>query len=566
MWQRMRRFGLTGLLMVAVLAALAPVAGASAVPTVTLDQSGGTAAGSFANLGVDLKFANSAGDSPQHLTLNLPPGLLANATINRGGCLVSADLNDSACEVGSGVVTANLFGTIPAPTPVTFDLVPPPAAGDLAGLAVNSNGTQIGTTGEIRVRPSSDPLGVGVTISLLLPNSLSGVPISIAEISSTFDGLRYPTTCPASPHGLSATVDSYNDATLETASAPLSVTGCSALAYTPAFSVTAVRDRSDPQVALSTTVTQQAAEAPSRSVALQFPSPTLVANIGAGGALCLNVSSGTCTPVGSVTASSPLYPTPLTGRAYLTGTITGLTLTLVFPPPFPLTLVGAVNLVKNTTSFAGLPDIPLTNLTVSLSPGPRGLFGTSCKPASTTATATLTDQNSDRTLSVPARLTVSGCAAHGGGTGGNGSGGGHGSAGGPKVTKSFISGLRTGHPSLGFTITVTKGAAALRSLAVALPRGLSFVGHRTGKRLVLAGVRMSGGRGASLSLAHGHLVIKLHGAARSVVVRIGPRALKESSALRRAAADHTLQRLVLSLTSSDAAGHRAVLRLQFVHP
>jgi hypothetical protein len=450
MWQRMRWLALFGVLALMATGGWAPVAEASVAPTLSLDQSAGTAAGSFANLGVDLKFSNSTGDSPQHLTLNLPPGLLANATINGGACLLTADLNDSACEVGSGVVTADLFGTIPVPTPVTFDLVPPPAAGDLAGLAVNSNGTQIGTTGDIRVRPSSDPLGVGVTISLLLPNSLSGVPISIAEISSTFDGLRYPTTCPATPQGFSATVDSYSDPTVQTASAPLSVTGCSALPYAPAFSVTAVRDRTDPQVALSTTVTQQATEAPNRSVTLQFPSPTLVANIQAGGALCLDVASGTCTPVGSVTATSPLYPTPLTGRAYLTGTITGLTLTLVFPAPFPLTLVGAVNLVKNTTSFSGLPDIPLTSLTVSLSAGQRGLFGTSCKPPSTTATATLTDQNGDKTVVVPARFTVSGCPSTGPapgtlGASGNGAGKGGVAIAGSGLSGAGLSGLSKGH-------------------------------------------------------------------------------------------------------------------------
>jgi hypothetical protein len=114
MWQRVFRFVLLGIAVVAAASALAPAAGASVAPTLTLDQSAGTAAGSFTNLGVDLKFSSSAGDSPKQLTLNLPPGLLANAAINGGACLASADLTDSACEVGNGVVTANLLGTIPA--------------------------------------------------------------------------------------------------------------------------------------------------------------------------------------------------------------------------------------------------------------------------------------------------------------------------------------------------------------------------------------------------------------------------------------------------------------------
>src|SRR6202007_2123102 len=105
MWRSVRRSALAGALAVAFITMLAPAAGASITPTITLDQSGGTAAGQTANLGVDLKFAPTASDSPDDLTLNLPPGLLANASIDGGACLQSADLNDSACQVGSGIVT-----------------------------------------------------------------------------------------------------------------------------------------------------------------------------------------------------------------------------------------------------------------------------------------------------------------------------------------------------------------------------------------------------------------------------------------------------------------------------
>jgi hypothetical protein len=531
--------------------------------TLTLDQSAGNAAGSFANLGTDLKFSSSSGDSPQHLTLNLPPGLLANASIDGGACLLTADLNDSACDVGSGVVTADLLGFIPTPTQVTFDLVPPPAAGDLAGLAVNSNGTQIGTTGDIKVRPSGDPAGVGVTIALTLPNSLSGVPITITEINSTFDALRYPTTCPAAPQSLTATVDSYSDSTPHTVTAPLSVTGCSALPYAPAFKVMAVRDRADRQVSLSTTLTQSAAEAPSQSVALAFPSPTLVPNIQVAGALCVNVQSGTCTPVGSVSATSPLYPRTLTGQAYLTGNILGPSLSLVFPPPFPLTLSGAVNLIKNTTTFTGLPDIPLTNLTVSLNPGPEAVFGTTCKPPSNTATATLTNQNGDRTATVPAKFTIIGCTGTSGSGIGIGQGNGSGTAtrGAVTVSHALIAGLSKGHPSLSFRIRVAKGAAGLRSLTVALPAGLRFVASRIGRH----GIQVSGGRVASVSVSRGRLVIRLSKATGGLSVKIGSEALGESSALERKAKAHKLRRLVLTVIAANAAGKRITVPVPLNH-
>jgi hypothetical protein len=146
MRQGMLRVVLLGVLVAATLAAEASSASASVTPALTLDQSAGTAAGSSANLGVDLTFSPSSGDSPKQLALDLPPGLLANAAIDGGACLVTTDLADSACQIGSGTVTGDLAGFIPVPAQVTFDLVPPPAPGDLAGLAVNYLGSEIGST------------------------------------------------------------------------------------------------------------------------------------------------------------------------------------------------------------------------------------------------------------------------------------------------------------------------------------------------------------------------------------------------------------------------------------
>jgi hypothetical protein len=549
---------LVGVLVVSGLAVLAPSAMASITPAISLDQSAGKAAGSSANLGVDLQFAPTGSDSPDHMTLNLPPGLLANASIAGGSCLTTADLNDSACEVGSGTVTAYAYGTVPIPTNVTFDLVPPPAAGDLAGLAVNSNGTQIGSTADIKVRPSGDPAGVGVTIQFQLPNSLYGVPISIHEISSTFDGLRYPTTCPSTAQTFTVAADSYGDSALKSASAPLSVTGCSSLAYSPSFAVTATRDSADNRVKVVTNVTQSATEAPSRSVSLALPYAQLRPNVAGLQRLCQNLASGTCSPVGSVTAVSPLYPHALTGQAYLTGTITGLTLTLVFPPPFPLTLVGSVNLVTNVTSFTGLPDIPLTSLLVTLNGGPQGLFLTLCHDPAGTASATLTSQNGDKTVTAPANFTIGGCPSAGSSGGGT-------PAGGTALTSPSAVGLKAGHPSMSFRLKVAKGAAKLRALTVELPNGLSFIAHHAGHKLTVRGVRLSGAAIKSLSLKNGHLVITLKHAVSSLGVTLTSAALRESAALRKKAAAHKVKRLALRVVVVNTKGKRTPIRTQVTH-
>ena len=143
--------------------ALAPAAWASISPTVTLDQSAGMQAGSSVNLGMDLKFAPSGSDSPKDLNLSLPPGLLSNASVNGGACLHTTQPTP-ACQVGSGTATATISG-LPVTLSTTFDLVAPPKPGDLAGLVTMATvplmGTQqLGTPGEVTIRPASDPLGL----------------------------------------------------------------------------------------------------------------------------------------------------------------------------------------------------------------------------------------------------------------------------------------------------------------------------------------------------------------------------------------------------------------------
>jgi hypothetical protein len=568
----MRRYVLTVIVVLAGMAALVQSASAAVSPTLSLDQSAGTAAGSTANLGLDLKFSPTGTDSPDHMTLSLPPGLLANASVDGGACLTMTDLDDTACQVGTGTVTAIAEGVVPITTPVTFDLVPPPAAGDLAGLAVNSSGTQIGSTADIKVRPSGDPAGVGITITFVLPNTLDGVPISLTEINSTFDGLRYPATCPATPQTVGVAVNSYGDQTVHSVSAPLSVTNCAAMLYSPKFSATATQDTGDRQVKLATNITQAADESPNNSVSLAFPVAVLQPNLNAIGALCLNPAGGTCTPVGSATAASPLYPKPLTGNAYLTGTLaTGLTLTLVFPSPFPLTLTGKVDLAGNSTTFAGLPDIPLTDLNVTLDGGAHGLFKSNCGTPSGTATASLTDQNGDKKASAGTTVTVANCSAsHGSGSGSSGGSGGGGSTGtsgpggspSPRLSKTKVSGLRSGRVALSFTISEGKRLAKLNALTVELPSGLSFARHRVGKRLRVTGISLKGAKVRSITLSHGHLVITLRKPVRTATVQIKSLALKESAVLKARAKAKKLKSLRLIVIARNTKGKRATIHVQ----
>ncbi len=404
--------------------ALAGVASAAIGPvTIKLTQSN-TTAGSTQPLGMDLTFAPSGGDSVKDLTLALPPGLLADASIDGGKCLRTSK-PIAACQVGSGTVTAteNVLLPVPLTLPATFVLVRPPHGHDLAGLALLvtnplTGPAQLGSAGEITVRHSKDRAGVGVNIAFAkIPNTFPvalgiSVPISVDNIHSTFAGLRLPTSCPSTPAPLSVTADSYNDPTPLTASAPVHVTGCSKLPYAPVLGVSAVKDKSDSGVQVVTDVTQTADQATSRTVALTLPPKVLQPNLAAvlqAGLVCTTPVLAKCKTIGSASATSPLYPTPLIGKDYLTATFAGIAVTIAFPSPFALTLNGAANLGNNTTTFNNVPDIPLTDLKVSLNGGPAAVYATTCATPSGNAIGKFTAQDGSPTVSSSAHFTVSGC-------------------------------------------------------------------------------------------------------------------------------------------------------------
>src|SRR5579875_3081398 len=287
MWQGMRGRALAGIAVLVGTLGFASSASASVTASMSVTSSTPVTAGSNGSLGLDLKFtpSSSAGvynDSPDAVTLNLPPGVLANASIDNGNCLKTFDITDSTCQIGAGTVTAYAFGTIPVPTPVDFYLVPPPAAGDLAGLAVaTGQGDQVGTTDAIVIRPSGSPDGVGVTLDLTLPNSIAGQPVDITDIDSSFTGIRFPATCPATPADVTLSATSYNaPSTPAQASAPLPVTGCASLPFNPQYSFSAVKDSGDKALQITTTITQTASESPDGTVSLAFPRASMSAALG----------------------------------------------------------------------------------------------------------------------------------------------------------------------------------------------------------------------------------------------------------------------------------------------
>lgn len=566
--------GLGGLMLVAACALAAPVASASITPVLTLDQSAGTHAGSAVNLGMDLKFApGPATDSPRDLILSLPQGLLANAAIDGGACL-SASTPTAACQVGTGRVTATPIVGLPlAPIPVsvTFDLVAPPGPADLAGLAIVATNPvtgvpgQLGSPGEITVNSQG-----AVSIAFHdIPNHYpilgpTAVQIAVDEIQSTFDGLRMPTRCPSPAARFAVAADSYADPTRKTASAPLQVTGCSTLPFSPLLAASAVKDSGDSGVAITTDVTQSAGQATSGTTGLSFPAAVVAPNAAAvinGGLLCADPSFASCRTIGSAGATSPLYPRTLAGRVYLTGGLAGPAITVTFPPPFALTLNGSVNLATNTTTFTKLPDLPLSDLRVSLAGGPQAAFATTCATPSGDAAGSFISQDGDLLASSNAAFTVTGCPPPTS-PGSPGRGAPAMTAaplGLPSLTGAAVSGLRRGRPAISLALTGGRGDFRISALTIPLPHGLSYVRHRVRGRLVLAGLTVRPGRIRSLALRGGRLTITLRSPAAMALVRLGPRALHETGALRHKARHGRVRFLRLILAVRTAGGQRVTL-------
>ena len=561
---------IVGVGLVLAAAAFAPVASASISPSMTLTQST-TAAGVSATVGIDVSFSPSLGDSPKDLTVILPPGLLANAAIDGGACLSNTSTTPvAACQVGTGSVTAAGLGIVPITGDLTFDLVAPPKPGDLAGVAafltLLGSTSELGSPADVTVRPSGNADGVGLNMAFTnMPDTYDGLPISVDQLDTSFGAMRLPASCPSPAANVTVSGDSYSDSTTRAASAPLAVGDCSALPYAPKFTVTATKDSTDGGVQVVTNIAQQADEASSRNVALTLPPAVLTPNIEAvltGGLLCPSSTLSSCKPIGSASAGSPLYPKGLTGTAYLTGTFTSPAITIAFPPPFALTLNGAVDLATNTTTFTQLPDIPLTDLRVTLAGGPDAVFATTCNGSNATASARLTDQNADRTVTASAPFSIAnynaGSCAPPPGQGGPTPGLGGPSRTGRKVGRprleAALSGLAHRKPTLEALLLAGANAPKLNALALFLPAGLKFVRHRVHGRPRLEGVSVGGANVRSVFLNRGALVVKLRNAATGISLKVSQRAIAETATLERRVRRNRVKSVRLIVAVRDAKG------------
>ena len=519
--------------MLAALPATALASGETLTVTPTNPQAGGVTP-----VSATLDFA--AGDTPETVVTSLAPGMLANLNANPG-CLATEQTTPS-CQIGTAAVNVAGAGSFAG----NLYLVPPHGS-DAAGIAfVPGSGSPAAlVTQYIGVSLNPNARG-GLNLTTTFPNTSPAQITSFTTNFTTLNGqpfTRLPSSCSTATS--SFTVTYYNGTPNGGAAGSFTPTGCPSLPYAPKLSGAITKDAKDSGATLVFDVTQAASESASKSITLKLPSG-LGINLTAI-ATCLSGSGPGCA-VGSATATSPLLPSPAlaNGTVTLGGTLTAPTLSIAFPAPFGITLTGSVNLANTSVTFGSVPDVPLTNLALTIT-GPNGgkAFTTDCKAATVGGTFTA-QSGAAKSETVP--VTFNGCVTVTGSTGG----------------------LATGHPNLKFKLAHAKGGANLVSVAVGLPGGLSFsrsafVSHKTcttlkGKKkkctttTLISGLGISGGRASSVVLKGGKLVITLAKGTGSLSLTISRPLVTETKSLKTKVKRHKAGKLTFTFKITEAQG------------
>ena len=316
-------------------------------------------------------------DRDQHLataSVEMPPGLAGSLS----GVPEGARVGSVAVTAGPGNAPMTLRGDV---------FLTGPQDGSLAGLNIVVP-ARVGPFdfGNVVSKARIDVTGADVRLKVTtseLPAILAGIPLDLRALTLTLDRpgfARNATSC--APQSVTATFTSREGGTA-TATAPYQPTGCAALAFKPAMSATVgapgqTKVGSHPPITVA--VTQPPGQADQSSATVILPS-TLNADLTRLGVACLNAAAaaGTCpasSQVGTAVADSPLIPVPLSGPVYLVqappgsaGILPELQVRLAGPIPLVLRGTVAARNGRLATTFAGLPDVPLSSFTLALKGG-----------------------------------------------------------------------------------------------------------------------------------------------------------------------------------------------------
>jgi hypothetical protein len=537
-------------------AALAIPAAAQADITVSGVQAAPKETPAGAHSDFTLKFDLGGSESIRDLDVNLPAGLIGNP--NSAPKCTEAQFQADSCpaesKVGTQTVNSTAAGLLTTDTSgEVFNLVPHTGEPARLGIRLDTPGSTTHLESVVSVR--SPDSGLTSTIRGI-PNNLMGIPIHINSISLTLLAqsgakkpfMTNPTSCDPAVTTLHVVGDGNSAADGQASFTP---TACDALPYAPALTATAGgagQNGVGKGPPLTTVISQGDGEAATKSAVVDISAP-LTPNTGAIKNVCStsDYAADTCPPasqVGQATAITPVLATPLAGPVRIVENPGGLPKLVVYLNGLiNVRLQGDIALTPqgSTTTFASIPDVPLSRFELAFSGGPDGLLTTSSNLC--TAPVTLGGHftsHSGKHVDLTAPVAVSGCRPA------------------PRGSVSLRR-LATRNPLLGVRVGRSPDGQPVRSITMTVPRGLSFVRKklRTGVAASTDAGKLR--RGVSL---RGSRVLRIAAPAASGADRIAAivsrGALKVSRALRARVAGHP--QVVVTVRATDAKGRAFTLR------
>ena len=428
---------------VAVLGIAAPAANAAfGISDFTADvyKSDGTTvetqAGAHPFTGVtSFKFNTTALGTPdgnvKTVRVDLPPGLVSNPLATPQCPQEAFPSCPLDTQLGTETLTTPL-GTLP-PLPV-FNMVP--QNGQVSDFAFNAPvfgrsdivGGLRGTTDYGLFFTISDiPQNANLVASRLEFWGIPADPAHDAARGGPSDAprkpfLTLPTAC-AGPQTTTLSVTSYSDeAATRSATTATGASGCDTLPFSPTLSAVADGHTSAADGAgLTVTLEQPEEQANVRSVSVVLPKELTARGSTVAGACpeqTFQADPAGCAAaqVGTVSSASPLLAGTLDGPAYLVAHPTGLpTLEAVLTAPgLLIRLTGTITFAAAglTSTFATVPDLPITRFALTLPTGPHSALSSTrgvCSGPLTMAT-TITGQNGAQ-IGQSTPISVTGCPA-----------------------------------------------------------------------------------------------------------------------------------------------------------
>jgi hypothetical protein len=395
-------------------------------------QSANSTAGAYSSYTFNLTRA----DGQQYLSqvsTTLPAGLLGaipsvalcgEPQAASGSCAESAKIGTASVTAGSGSEPYGFSGPVYLTGP--YDGAPYGLSIPVPIAAGPFNFGTITTRATITVNPYTARVTATTTN---LPTIVSGVPVRLKSLKVEVNRPSFifnPTNCSplATESALTgfAQLPSSSGAT-QSLSSPFLLGACNALAFKPSFKVSTSAKASKPigaslqvnllqgahQANLRSVYAQLPIQLPSRLTTLQKACPE--ATFAANPVACRPLGS----EVGTAVVHTPVLPGALTGSAYLVshGGAAFPDLDLVLEDGLVrLILVGNTNIKKGITSstFAAIPDAPLTSFVLSLPTGPHSALtanGSLC--AKPLIMPTVITAQSGAQIKQNTRISVSSC-------------------------------------------------------------------------------------------------------------------------------------------------------------